>query len=61
MAKRDDVRLIIDQLNEINHGMLGMAELLQDAKYYRFACMLRILAMHADDHLGQLTCIWDEE
>ena len=48
MGKRDDVRLIIDQLNEINHGMLGMAQLLQQADYDRFACMLRVLALHAD-------------
>lgn len=61
MAKHDDVRLIIDQLSEINHGMLGMAELLQEAKYERFACMIRVLALHADDHLGQLSCLWDEE
>ena len=61
MGKRDDVRLIIEQLNEINHGMLGMAQLLQEADYDRFGCMLRILALHADDHLGQLMCLWEDE
>ena len=42
-------------------GVVTVAQLLQEAEYDRFACMLRVLALHADDHLGQLRCLCEED
>ena len=61
MNNMKEARQILQHLSEINHGVLGLAELLENGEYDRLACMLRVLAMNADEHLGQLSCLWEEE
>jgi len=61
VSKTEEVRQILQHLSDINHGVLGLAELLDDGEYDRLACMLRVLAMNTDEQLGLLGCLWEEE
>ena len=51
----------LEELARLNHGLLGVADLIDKGEHERMACLLRILALESDERLGQLMSLRGDE
>lgn len=51
---------VIEYLSTVNHGMLGLADLMKNGELHRIACMLQVLALQTDESIGHLKNICDK-
>lgn len=55
------MRAALEELARLNHGLLGVADLIDQGEQERVACLLRILAMESDEQLGRLMSLCGDE
>ena len=54
MHREECMRAALEELARLNHGLLGVADLIDRGEHERVASLLRILALESDQHLGRL-------
>lgn len=54
MHREECMRAALEELARLNHGLLGVADLIDQGEHERVATLLRILALESDERLGLL-------
>ena len=55
------MRAALEELARLNHGLLGVADLIDRGEDERVASLLRILALESDEQLGRLMSMCGSE
>lgn len=61
MDRDECMRAALEELARLNHGLLGVADLIDRGEHERVACLLRILALESDEHLGRLMAMCNDD
>ena len=54
MENHECMRAVLEELARLNHGLLGVADLMERGDFERVGSLLRLLALETDQHLGHL-------